>query len=273
MFGIATPTSDTIQENEQPFEEKNRMNISTLFARKKQRISEKIKPIREQYLEIVRALARGEEIDEEEVFAITDRLKIDEAKLSSDVTKMTGRLADASALERHRQALSELDRLAVMLEKLTAEKESFFKKWGPRWDAESSNYRTAEAVVLATSHAEHRLVESAMDPSIIDEQDALSAKRRGLHAKRLGLADAIRHPTTELRRAKIDEQNAELEIERVRFPDARKRVFERQAEATARVAKWAPEVLRLEREIASVDQQLRELDAKQRDLDLRKLVP
>jgi regulator of replication initiation timing len=249
------------------------MNISTLFARKKQRISEKIKPIRERYLGLVRRLAAGAEIDEEEVFATTDELGIDEAKLSSDVSTMTQRLADASAVERNREALLELDRLARLLGGLTAEKESFFKKWSPRWDAESSNYRTAEAVVLATSHAEHRLVESVLDPAIIDAQAALSTNRRELHETRLRLADAIRHPTTELRRAKIDEQNAELEIERVRFPDARKRVAERQAEATARISQWQPEVRRLEREIASVDQQFRELDAKQRDLDLRKLVP
>lgn len=154
------------------------MNITQLFQRKKALRAEVIRPFQEQYIDdILRPLARGEEIDEQRVFEITDALSIDEARLSKDVRTQQDRFDLSAQLAQRHQAEIDLLEATAEAERLDAEHQAFIDKWKPKRTAASEKMRAAELVALQTMHVEAKLIETCLDTELIEQTQEIEAKR------------------------------------------------------------------------------------------------
>lgn len=168
-------------------------NIATIFQRKRALKAEVIKPLQEQYIDIVRALARGDEIDESEVFEITDALAITEAKLSKDVATQQERFTLATQLYEHGQATEDIQELTRESEKLEAEYQAFMAKFKPKQNAVVEKRKVAELILLQTMHAESKLIATCLDHELTERTKELDAKRHKVGMEIRDLQNEVSH--------------------------------------------------------------------------------
>ena len=133
------------------------MNIATLFARRKTVQQQAIRPIRQQYLDCVRSLADGGEVDEDILFRVMDALDVSESQLSKDVATQQERFAAAEQVAHRTAQQAESDRLTAEQNKLKAEHDKFMSAWQPKARAVNNSLRAAELQVGALFDIERKL--------------------------------------------------------------------------------------------------------------------
>ncbi len=156
------------------------MNIATLFARRKAIQQQTSRPIRQQYLDCVRSLADGGEVDEDILFRVMDALDVSESQLSKDVATQQERFAAAEQVAHRTAAQSEVDRLTSEQNKLKAEHDKFMSAWQPKARVVQNALRAAELQVGALFDIERKLFETVLDPEILEKQADLERRRKEL---------------------------------------------------------------------------------------------
>lgn len=254
--------------------------IKELFRKKRQKVSDAVRPIRQRYLELVRSLASGEEIDEEEVFAITDELGVDEQKLSADVSTMQQRLKYAQQLEQNRQAAMSHAGIMADLERLNDEYAKFVAKWQPRKDAVAQALKDNDLVIATTNGAESKLLESCLDPEILDRQAELNERRKKVGTELYDLQNDVARWKAKIAHSyatigEVERENSKMPLSFTEYGQdlrdkgkaARLQQAKDKHEATKQSAQ--PAFDRFEQLQAEV----RKLDAEQLQLNKLKLVP
>lgn len=191
-------------------------NIATIFQRKKALRAEVIRPFREQYIDdILRPLARGEEIDEQRVFEVTDALSIDEARLSKDVRTQQDRFDLAAQLAQRHQAEIDLLEATAEAERLDAEHQAFMDKWKPKRTAAFEKMRAAELVALQTMHVEAKLIETCLDTELIEQTKELEAKRHKVGMALRKIQDDVKAAQGRISYAKAIVEQTKLDNDRM----------------------------------------------------------
>lgn len=190
------------------------MNIASLFQRKRAIKAEAEKPLQEQYIDIVRSLARGDEIDEQEIFQVIDALNITEQQLSKDVDTQQKRFDLGMQLQKRDQAIDDVAALNRDCERLDAEYQKFMASWQPKRTTAFNNLRAAEVVLLQTSNVEAKLVETCLDPSLLE-------RGKGLDSRRNKLGFAIRELEDEVARCRGRISHARAMVEQVDIDNSR----------------------------------------------------
>jgi hypothetical protein len=155
-------------------------SVSQLFAKRKAVVFDSQRSIRQQYLAAVKALASGQEVDEESIIQLIDELAITEQQLAADIEKQQQRNQAAAELELFRQANADVQRLTVESDRLAAERQAFLDRWNPKAESVAKALRAAEQAILIYSQAERKLADTVLDPELIDKQKSIESRRQAI---------------------------------------------------------------------------------------------
>lgn len=256
-------------------------NIATIFQRKKALKAEVIRPFREQYVDdILRPLARGEEIDEQRVFEVTDALSIDEARLSKDVRTQQERFELAAQLAQRHQAEIDLSEATTEAERLDAEHQAFMDKWKPKRIAASEKMRAAELVVLQTMSTESKLIETCLDVALVEQTKEIETQRHKIGMALHKMQDEVKAARGRISYAKSMVDQTRLDNDRMpkafgeqgqevrdRFKGHNLKIAKEKLAAEERAA--APVFAKFDR----LTEEFAKLESELRELNKLKLVP
>ena len=125
------------------------------------------------YIEAVRKLASGSEIDSDEVAAVLDATGKDESNLEHDVGVQVRRFTWAAQLQANQQAGT--DRLFAERDLATAQRalQAAYDKLQPAVDAAHDRLNDANLRFLTTQGADSRLAENILDHELLQRESAL----------------------------------------------------------------------------------------------------
>jgi len=257
------------------------MNIvAQIFSRKRQQETERVKPLRQQFVEAVRDLAAGKEVDEDAFGELLDALSIGEDELNKTLKTQHDRFQASEHHERCLTAQADVDRLTQEQLRLSAEHDAFYAKWQPKARAVADELRAAQNAELQFSNAKNRLLASVIDPELIERQAAIDARRKeiGAELRELQPEVADAQKMVNYLRSRCDEVG-------INESRARKPILEQFEEAFKK--RWAGEhtnarqaltnaeakLVPLLRKQDELRRQQAEIDREQAELDRLKLVP
>ncbi|MFO0425122.1 MAG: hypothetical protein ACK526_01030 [Planctomyces sp.] len=168
------------------------------------------------YVELVKALAKGEEADADEVAAVLDATGKDEIVLESDVNLQQLRFAWHSQRIANEQATR--DRLQAERELATSQQalQAAFDKLQPAVDAARNRLNDASHRILITAGAEGWLSDSAnlLDVELLQRESAVNDRLKEVNTELRPLLQDREHKQHSL-------ENAEFNLAKIRSRDSR----------------------------------------------------
>ena len=156
------------------------------------RRQEQAKSVWQQYSLMVDTLARGEQVDVDELGIVMDQLDKSDSDLSADVDRKQQRIATAEQVAHRTAAQSEVDRLTSEQNKLKSEHDMFMSAWQPKARAVHNALRAAELQVGSLFDIERKLFETVLDPEILEKQADLDRRRRELASELREVQEQVR---------------------------------------------------------------------------------
>lgn len=161
------------------------------------------------YLEAVKALASGKEIDADEVGHILEAAGADETRFEKDVNLQSQRLAWHSQLMQSKQAVQDRYQAERDLQAASAALQSAYDKLQPAIDQAHDRLNAANHVSLITMQAESWLAGNVLDHELIEREAAVVAQLREVNNElKPLLQDQARRQTTL--------ENLQLHVEKLR---------------------------------------------------------
>jgi hypothetical protein len=173
------------------------MALAELIGKLKNKKQASARSVFGHYLEAVKALASGKEIDADEVGHIIEAAGRDESALEKDVNLQQQRFAWHAQRVQNQQAVS--DRLQAESELQAAQRalQSAYDKLQPAIDQAHDRLNAANHVSLITMQAEGWLAENVLDHELIDREQAVIAQLREVNNElKPLLQDQARRQTT-----------------------------------------------------------------------------
>jgi hypothetical protein len=145
------------------------------------------------YLQLVREVASGSEVDVESAALIIESANKDDAAFEKDVETQTQRIELAAKLKHKRELERQLPRLESV-ERLAGEHYGrVVSEASERLNAAKKAKRDVELELLGLTQIEVRLRESCLDATLLSREAELSARRMTLIQKRRPLDEDYRH--------------------------------------------------------------------------------
>lgn len=166
------------------------------------------------YLEAVKALASGKEIDADEVGHMIEAAGRDESQLEKDVSLQQERNGRYAQLTANRQAAA--DRIAAErdLRDAQASLQKAINELTPAVDAAASRLRLLDQAVIQTSYAEAWLAEHVLDVELLQRESAVSERLKEVNTELRPLLTDREHKQHSL-------ENAEFNLAQIRSRDSR----------------------------------------------------
>jgi len=135
------------------------------------------------YLEIIKGLAAGNEIDSDEVQHILDAAGVDENKLETDVGIQQSRLAWFEQYQQNRQAAKDRIQAEADFRQAQAALQAEIDKLQPAVDAAQQRMWTLDQIQLNTMQAAGRLSELVLDAELLEREADLTSQLRDVNAE------------------------------------------------------------------------------------------
>jgi hypothetical protein len=247
--------------------------MTTLFEQVRKVDNAKQQAALKDYWQLVRQIARDEEVDPDNVIAVYDAAGKSMEDLHRDVAKMEQRIADLklvatrSAVESEIAALEELD--LEIGSKIRA-----FKEWLDHAREDLNNRRvTANAKLFSVDDAQARLAGDAdhfVDPQLIARERELGERRRELALKKQELEQTElsrrSHPrysgtgSAEYAAAKVHRLQQRLAEPNSKYSAAERNSMKQQLQIAARKVELVEQqTLELTRQLVEVDAELADI--------------
>jgi hypothetical protein len=135
------------------------------------------------YRDVLIDLAKGNEVDPQEVSIVLDMVACNRQQLTQDVDKMKKRLEARAAVDRRSEILASIEAAEQRHQALVQEHVEVSRRLDPLIKAAHSELGMRRAELDTVAFAESRLTNSCFDPVIEHRQARLQKRQKELHAE------------------------------------------------------------------------------------------
>jgi hypothetical protein len=157
----------------------------------------------QRYLQTVKALANGSEVDADEVSDILTAAGKDEDHFEADVNLQSQRLAWHAQLTQNHQATQDRRQAELDMAEAQAKLQAAYDKLMPAVDHAQARIDVANQTALYTQQAEHRLTETIIDTELLQRESETSAKLSEVNAELKPLLVDRSHKASSLMNAEL----------------------------------------------------------------------
>lgn len=215
------------------------------------------------WVDLVRSVAANESPDPDSVIDILEAAGKTEADLEKAALSLQQRELDAKLVAERPAVLQEVERLTQHIEQLRSEWRQVELKFQGDIDAANAKLAEARGNVSAANHAEVRLLQNQLDPSIAEREKELRRRRTEYAPRVLALSDD-RHQL---------ELRINLETQRVSSLRRNRADPKKLAEAETALAAKQKQLANVQSELRAIEHQAAPIDAELAKLNATKLVP
>lgn len=225
-----------------------------------------------EYDSFVTALAKGDEVDVDELATLLDDLDKSDSDLEADIKAKQRRAQTAAEIERLRGVERELQKTEQELQRLQGEIDRFLAERKPKIEALAEQARFQRADADRVSILESDLKTVGIPLHIQQKKNELHARRMAWGVKQRQYDDEIKQP-----RELIRQHNNILEVidEKLRRAAAadRPQLLEERAKAEQERQRYQATIDALSGDKSALDAELREIEAAERQLSSELLKP
>ncbi len=228
----------------------------------------------DQYLQTIRDMASGKELDADEVAEILDALSKTERDFELDVEKMEQRFVEAGQLKEKEALERTIPTLTRNLELASEALEAAYRKLQPSVEFASQQLRSAENRQLLFHGIEGKLVSSCMDQSLLTREKELISQRAELHSKRTPLQSDLRTAQAIIRNCEISFESLKHQSKKnPNYKPEQSDIRSKERSCADELARQKPYAEQLEAAIAKIDEELEPINRELADINKQKLVP
>lgn len=176
------------------------MNIATLIKSLKSKKHSAERSAFGHYMQLVRDLASGAEVDSDECSHVLEAGAVDESDLERDVGIQQQRNAWHAGRQQHWQAIGDQQQAESELAFVQNELSVALRKYQPRIDAAREKIRQSEHIRNITTHCEARLLdpENILDRELLERESAIIAELKPIGLEIEPILQDRRHRQTSL---------------------------------------------------------------------------
>lgn len=244
--------------------------VKELFSRIGKRKVEKQAQGWPEYKSLLVALARGEDVDPDHAKLLIEAMGKSQDDLAKDVTAMEKRISAVVRHRQHQEAAKQIGPADQELAGLQAKLAEAHRKYDPLIRDAQSRRQAIEAEMTATAGAEKELVNTCLDPAILEREKELRSEVAQYHPRRQQLQEQFEQSRAAW--AEMDRAFRKWEQETRTFPTSQ---YEKDqlSQCQARRDTFARNRDAASAELATIDQRCKAINQELDKLRQQKLAP